>query len=151
MFIFNIIQLNSLVSAILPTVLIFVLNILLVNELKRSKAKCLANSSHQKRMRIRRENRRMAKTQLVLSFIFLLVSVPRSVVIIAYILQRTEWTYFLVKLLTLISYIYCDSTLVILLLHNRTFKEHFNLVMCRREINWTVSTPTASVSGRDVV
>ena len=109
----------------LPTMLIFILNIMLWRELKQSRAKFVKITLQVKTMKNRLENRRLAKTQLILAFLFLIVSLPRSISTVFFIIYRGDISFLVFKILALLSLIYLNSTLITLLVQNNAFKKQF--------------------------
>lgn len=132
--IFFLTKANAVLYSFAPTIIIFVVNILLFRELTRSKLKL--TNIREKKIRMRLENRRLAKTHLFLSLAFLLVSVPRSITIAMFIISRTDFNYFLLNLSTLLSFFYFNSTLFILLAKNPPFKENFFSVLSASSSVW---------------
>ena len=78
------------------------------------------------------ENRRTAKTQLILAFLFLLVSLPRSLSIAVFIFYRTDLSYVIFKMFALLSVVYFNSTLILLLVQNSAFKKQFDSLLVKR-------------------
>lgn len=144
----------------MPTILICTLDILLIFELKsKSKSKTTTQNNHSAnnnnnnkngKMKIKRRTKnnnshhRIAKTQMIFSFLFVLVSVPRSVTLVAYaelfpeelnvpvaitkLNESVELKFFLIKLFDLISSIQFNSIFFILLVHNKPFRQKFHQI-----------------------
>ena len=118
-------KLNDLFYSFLPTVLISILNIMLWLELKRFHAKSVKITLQVNTMKNKLENHRTAKTQLILALFFLIVSVPRSISTALFIIYRSDVSYFSLKIFSLLSLIYLNSTLITLLVQNIAFKKQF--------------------------
>ena len=109
----------------MPTVLIAILNIMLWLELKRFHAKSVKITLQVNTMKNKLENHRTAKTQLILTLLFLIVSVPRSISTALFVIYRSDVSYFFLKIFSLLSLIYLNSTLITLLVQNFAFKKQF--------------------------
>lgn len=107
----------------MPSVVIIVVNILLYKELTTSKLKL--TNVREKQLRVRLENRRTAKTHLFYSLAYLFISVPKFIAIILYIVFRNDFNFLLLKLINLLSHVYFNSTLFILLAKNVPFRSKF--------------------------
>lgn len=128
-------KVNGLFNSFLPTLIIFILNVMLYRALKlsRSRSKLVRIPSQVNGSKVKSiENRRTAKTQLILAFFFLLVSVPRSVSIAVFIFYRTDLSYVMFKMFALLSVVYFNSTLIILLVQNSAFKKQFDSLLVKR-------------------
>lgn len=104
------------------------LNILLYQELGKSRAK--SNTV------IKKNNiwdyRRMVKTQLLFAMLFLTITLPLSIAMVLYSRNRSHNRYLWLKFFNLISSIYFNSTIVILLIQNRRFRANFKTIILKR-------------------
>lgn len=108
-----------------PSILILTCNILICRELAKNKSKSRFLKNQQTAERVRRDNRRMALTQITLSFLFLAVTLPRSVAILVYISLRTEVSLSIVKVSDLVVIFYLNSNIFLLLAKNKPFRAQF--------------------------
>lgn len=116
-----------MIYSILPSIIIFTTNILIIFELRKSRMRTLSNKPMENAKV--KSNRRMAITQLILASLFLSVTLPRSITVFFFILYRSQVSYFFAKVFDLIMCFYFNSTVFILLVHNKPFRNEFTALI----------------------
>jgi hypothetical protein len=118
--------------AIIPSLLIVFLNLKLIDEMRKSKRKISFNNTEQQTVRMKAEMRTMIRTQMIFSFIFIVVTWPRAISYGIFVKTPTRLNQILNVIFELISQVYFNSALLILLTQNKPFREQFNEIVLKR-------------------
>ena len=116
-----------MIYSALPSIIIFTTNILLIGELKKSRSRFLNDKSTENQKE--KSNHRLAVTQLILASLFLAVTLPRSVTSVYFIINKTHVSFLFTKIFDLIIWIYFNSTIFILLAHNKPFRRELKALI----------------------
>lgn len=125
LFIWFILKIYGVVYAFVPSVLIVIFNILLFNERKSSKKRISHSYTSQQKIKIKSDLNAMVKTQMLFSLVFIVITLPRSITLLIYFKTPNDFNNAVSTFFELISYIYFNSSFLLLLIQNKPFKEQF--------------------------